>query len=212
MNKYVVIFTVVLCLHAISITATDLGTHGKTYSIVEPDALIEIQEQAKKVDWEKIINKKKLLNSAKTYKPVDIKKVNTAKRIKTYTVDLTYTLNYNITDGNGMIIYPAGYTFNPLDYINYNKTIVIINAAIPKQVEWLMSTKYAKDINTIILITDGYYYETSKRLKRPVYFANAPILNKFNITAVPAIVRQNGNMLQITEMPPEKNGNDNKKG
>ena len=205
MKSNILIMATILCIALLAncLYADDLGTHGKTYSVVEPDALAEIKKQAGKVDWEKAIDKKKILNSAKNFKPSDLKKTRTAKKQKTYTVDMTYTLDFNITDANGGIIYPKGYRFNPLDYINYNKTLVIINAAIPKHVEWLVSSGYAKNINTMVLITDGSYYETMKRLKRPVYFANATLMERFQVSAVPAVVRQYGNMMQVTEVPPE---------
>jgi conjugal transfer pilus assembly protein TraW len=120
---------------------------------------------------------------------------------------MTYTLNFDITDAGGNIIYPRGYRFNPLEHINYNKTLVIINATVPKQIEWLASSPYAKDINTMVLITDGSYYDMMKRLKRPVYYANAALLERFRVVAVPAVVRQNGNTMQVREIPPERTSN-----
>ncbi|HOS60095.1 MAG TPA: hypothetical protein PK661_08355 [Syntrophorhabdaceae bacterium] len=194
-------------LQAHALFAKDLGVFGKTYNIVEPDALEEIKKQATKVDWKKAINKNKILNSAKSFKLPDLKKIRTAKKERTFTVDMTYTLNFDITDAGGNIIYPRGYRFNPLDHINYNKTLVIINAAVPKQIEWLASSSYAKEINTMVLITDGSYYDIMKRLKRPVYYANTTLLERFQVVAVPAVVRQYGNTMQVKEIPPEKTSN-----
>ena len=198
------------CLQIHMLYGKDLGVYGKTYNIVEPDALMEIQKQAGKVDWEKAMDKKRLLNSAKNFKPTNLKKIHTAKKHKTHTVNMAYTLNYDITDANGNIIYPRGYKFNPLDYVNYYKTLVIINAASPRHVEWLLSSGYVKDINTMVLITDGSYYDLMKRLKRPVYYANAELLERFQVGAVPAVVRQYGNTMQTTEIPPEKTNNGKK--
>ncbi len=44
----------------ISAHAKDLGIAGATYPIAEKDALAEIEERAKQVDWEKVIKKDKM--------------------------------------------------------------------------------------------------------------------------------------------------------
>jgi len=211
-KKTIIIMAFICIIQIHCLYAKNLGVHGKTYNVAEPDVLAEIRKQVSKVNWEKIIDKKKLLNSAKNYKPVNLKKMKTAKKQRTFAVDMTYTLDFNITDAQGSIIYPAGYRFNPLDYINYTKTLIVINAAMPKQVEWLISSGYAKDINAMVLITDGSYYDISKRLKRPVYFANAELIEKFQVGAVPAVIRQHGNMMHVTEVPPEETRINAKKG
>jgi len=178
----------------------DLGIAGNTYPIVEPDALQEIQEKAKTMNINKYIPRTKLEKRAKEFKPIDLPVLKPASVDRSFTVDLTYTLNFDITDGKGNIIYPKGYTFNPLDYIRYNKTIVVINGNNKKQLEWFENSEYAKDINILLLITNGSYYQIGERLKRQVFYANKLIVEKFRLKAVPSVIQQKGVVLEVKEI------------
>jgi len=182
----------------ICVSARDLGKIGNTYSIVEKDALAEIKERAKNVDIGRYKNQ--LGNKIKNYRPNDAPLLKTAHSDSSFTVDLTYTLDFDITDGRGNIVYPKGYTFNPLDYINYNRTIVVINGADSRQVEWFEKSEHGKDTNTLLLITNGSYYRLSQRLRRQVFYANAKIVERFKIKAVPSVISQKGNVMEVKEI------------
>jgi conjugal transfer pilus assembly protein TraW len=184
-------------------TAKNIGVVGTLYDIVERDALKEMQEKAANLDINKIIKRNESISKIKNFIPSDIsdlRKIEPAKKDSIFLVDMTYTLDMDIPDGKGNILYPRGYTFNPLDYITYPKTLVMLNANSPKQLVWFKQSEYAKDIKTSLLITDGPYYDLTKALKRPVFFASMQIVNVFRIKALPSIVRQKGNMMEVTEI------------
>ena len=184
-------------------TAKNLGVFGTVYDISEKDALKEMQEKASKADISKIINKKEVTKRIKNYTPDDIaelKNIEPARKDKTFLVDMTYTLEMDLTDGNGNIIYPRGYTFNPLDYMVYPDTLVILDGKSPKQLAWFKASTLKNDLKVTLLITDGSYSDLSETLKRPVFYANKSIINVFRIEAVPSIVRQKGDMMEVTEV------------
>lgn len=183
-----------------SAPAKDLGVVGATYPIAEPDALAEIEERAAKTDWSKFINKDKIEKTIKNFKPPGLVKLPRAAQTRTYHVDMTYTLDYDIPDGRGGIIYPKGYTFNPLDYVQYKKTIIVIDGSDPAQVDWFERSQWARDINSILILTDGSYYELSRRLRRQVYYAVHDIPKKFQLQAVPAVIRQSSRVMEVTEI------------
>ena len=178
----------------------DLGIAGNTYPIAEPDALQEIQEKAKTININKYMNKARLEKRTKEFKPIDLPVLKPASVDRSFTVDLTYTLDFDITDGKGAIVYPRGYTFNPLDYIRYNKTIVVINGNNKKQLEWFENSEYAKDINILLLITNGSYYQVKERLKQQVFYANKLIVERFKLKAVPSVIQQKGPVLEVKEI------------
>jgi conjugal transfer pilus assembly protein TraW len=178
----------------------NLGVHGKTYSIAETDALQEIESRAASIDWQKAIQSNENLEKLKNFKPRNIPKLPRAIHDRTFLVDMTYTLELDIPNGKGGILYPAGYTFNPLDYMHYPRTLVVFDAADPEQIKWLEASAFAKDINTRLLITDGTYFETRNRLSRHVYFAMPTILKRFQLQAVPSVIRQKGNQMEVTEI------------
>ena len=75
--------------------AKDLGTFGAVYDIVEKDALKELQEKAKSVDFSKSVDKKALVKKARNFTPVDVKEMKTigpAQKDRTFLVDMTYIL------------------------------------------------------------------------------------------------------------------------
>jgi conjugal transfer pilus assembly protein TraW len=193
-----------LCLlMASTASATDLGTFGAVYEIVEKDALKELQEKAKSVDFSKAVDKNALIRRARDFTPEDVKEtrmIGLARKDRTFLVDMTYTLERDIKGEKGNIIYPAGYTFNPLNYVVYPRTLVILNGKRPEQIRWFEESSYAKDARVTLLLTDGSYGELSKSLKRPVFYASARMIEAFRIQAVPSVVRQLGAYMEVSEV------------
>ena len=188
--------------------AKDLGVFGAVYDIAEKDALKEIEEKAKEVDVNRIINRGELARKVKNYTPGDLKDVNLppARKDRTFLVDMTYTLDRDIADEKGNVIYPKGYTFNPLDYVTYPRVIVILDGKSQTQVAWFKRSEYSKDLKTKVLITDGSYEELTNTLKRPVFYDSRAIVEIFQLKATPSVLKQEGNIMEVREIyVPEKN-------
>ncbi len=184
--------------------AKDLGTRGATYPIAERDALEEIEERARQVDWGKLFgDKEKNEQRIKNYRPKDLAFLPRAAPDRVRMVDISYTLDFDIPDEKGNVLYPKGFTFNPLDYIVYPRTIVIIDGADRAQVEWFKKSPYNRDINSVLWITDGSYFDLSVELGRAVYYVNSLIAGRFKLEAVPCVVVQKGNLLEVTEFDVE---------
>ena len=183
-----------------SAQARHLGTFGATYPIVEKDALEEIRDKAKSTNWERAFSREMWEKKLKAYRPSELKSLPRAERENVFTIDLTYTLDFDIPDGKGGVLYPKGYTFNPLDYVSFPNTLVFIDGSDPIQVGWLISSEYSTDGSAMILITAGSYYDLFTRLKRPVFYADARIVEKFRLSAVPAVVHQKENLFEVREI------------
>ena len=189
--------------------AKDLGTFGAVYDIVEKDALKELQEKAKSVDFSKTADKNALAKKARNFTPQDVKEMKTigsAQKNRTFLVDMTYTLERDIKDDKGNVVYPAGYTFNPLSYITYPKTLIVLNGNRPEHIRWFTESAYSRDAKTTLLLTDGSYSELAKSLRRPVFYASTKLIEAFKIQALPSVVRQSGTYMEVTEVriPPAK--------
>lgn len=199
------IFIVVLYFVVTSVVQAEvyyIGKFGATYSIKERDALDEIMERASKVDYFSLA--KNVALRLKDYRPKDLISLPDANEQVSRLVDPTYTLDFDIYDDRGNILYPKGYTFNPLDIIGLTNTYVFINGGKSSHVEWFNNSEYAKRVDVTLLITEGSYYDVIKRLKRPVYYATALILNRLNITHLPSVVRQKGRYLEVSEYPVDR--------
>jgi conjugal transfer pilus assembly protein TraW len=187
----------------------DLGTVGATYPIAERDALSEIEERAKQVDWGKALKKDRMESAVKNFKPKDLKSLPRAPEAGKTLVDMTYTLEFDIPDGQGNILYPKGFMFNPLDYISYPFALVVINGADRDQVKWFQKSKYAKDVNAKLIITDGSYFDLGRELGRPVYYAIGGLIDRFQLKYVPSVVTQKGRMMEVSVIDVDKERKNN---
>jgi len=198
--KILSILTVFLVTATVS--AKDLGVHGRTYNIVEPDALMEVQAAAQAVDWANVISKEAIAKKILSYKPKDLKKLPTAQRNRTRHIDMTSTLASDIRDAENHVVYPKGYKFNPLDYVTLPTVLVFINAADPQQIKWYQQSPYLKNSNTILMITDGSFHDTAKILNQHVYYVSNEIVDRFQLSVVPSIIYQRGHVMEVIEKSP----------
>jgi len=175
--------------------AKDLGLIGRVYPIKERDALEELEARAAKVNWKKHLDKIK----PEKYRPGNLVGLPRATKTTRRLVDMTYTLDMDVPDGKGGIIYPKGYSFNPLDYLPFRKVLVIINPDDPDQLLWFKSSEYATRIDVMPLITQGSAVGIGKSISRPVFYADSRIIDKFDVRSVPAVVRQSGRMMEVAE-------------
>jgi conjugal transfer pilus assembly protein TraW len=177
----------------------NLGTFDRTYPIAERDALEEIKERVAHVDWGRIFNRERMEKAVKAYRP-DTPFLPRARHDIVKLVDMAYTLDVDIPDGKGGILYPKGYTFNPLDYVNFQRTLVVINGDDVSQVAWFSQSDYSKNLKTMLLLTGGSYYDLGEKLARPVFYVNADIVNRLQLEAVPSIVHQKGRYMEVKEV------------
>jgi conjugal transfer pilus assembly protein TraW len=188
-----------LFLESAPVSAQDLGRYGTVYPVVEPDALAEMKAKAARVNWGKYLNREKMTRKIREYKPKELVKLPAAGQPRSFLADMSYTLDMDIPDGKGGILYPKGYTFNPLDYVRLERTLVIINGNDKRQVEWFRSSPWNKDMNAMLLLTDGSYYTLGERLKRPVFYADKLLVTRLKLQAVPSVAVQKGRFIEVRE-------------
>ena len=197
MNRRLLITGLVVVLWTTAVLAKNQGEVGRTWPIAEKDALTEIEAKARQVEWRKVLERKKVEN----YQGLPDKgSLPRAKRDRTVPVDLTYTTSIDVSDGKGGILYPQGYTFNPLDYVTYPKTLVVINGNDPEQVQWLAASEYATRLDVMLLLTEGSYQSLAKRVSRPVFYADRKIIDRLHLQAVPSVVRQKERLMEVSEI------------
>jgi conjugal transfer pilus assembly protein TraW len=180
--------------------ARHLGTVGQVYPVVEPDALTEIKEAAARVDWEKAIDHQKKLAMIKNFRPSDLHPLPAAEMDRSFLVDMTYTLDSDIPDGKGGVLYPRGFSFNPLDYVSLTSILVVIDAGDRRQVDWFKTSPYSEDYRTRLILSGGDYYDLSEELDRPIFYLMDTVARRLQLAAVPSVVGQQDNMLLVREV------------
>ncbi len=176
---------------------TVVGRAGATYPIAGQDALSELMQKVRQVDWKKQFSG--IRQSVHAFQPPDLARLPRARHDRTFMVDPTYTLPFDIPDGKGGILYPKGYTFNPLDYVGLPDMLVFIDGADRRQLEWFQKSPYAKAPNVMLLLTGGSYPKVEKEIQRPVFYAPEKITKRFRIDAVPSVLYQQGKFLEVKE-------------
>ena len=175
----------------------DLGTLAETYPVAEPNALKQIQHKARTMTFE--LEKQKIINMVKNFRPTTIR-LERAEQDRTFRVRTVNTLDADITDQYGRIIYPEGYKFNPLEHIANPAHYVFIDGTDPDQIQWFNESPYATSFDTVLMITDGRWIDVMKSVKFRVYYALPAVIDKFQIRAVPAVVKQENDHLVVREI------------
>jgi len=159
-----------------------------TYPIVEPDLLQEIESR-------KAVLQKKFLEAVaksqgKALKPPEGWSVALplAKKSKVRHVSLKWSSPYEIprVDKSGKVVgvlYPKGYTFNPLDYVPMAPpTLIVFDGEDRRQVRIVEKLLSFYRLNTMLIASRGRVDELMKTFKTRVYFLNPLIKERFQIT------------------------------
>jgi conjugal transfer pilus assembly protein TraW len=171
----------------------NLGIVGETYPVMEPDIVAEVRQKSP------VMNGDILLERMKMYQPASLHTLPRAIEDRTFLVDMTYTLDRDLVDGEGKIIYPRGFTFNPLDYISFPGGLVVIDGQDISQVQWFRSSPYYVNLRTKLLLSGGHAAELIETLQRPVFYLTNDIAARLKLSAVPSIVIQKEGKLQVRE-------------
>ncbi len=177
-------------------TVKNLGVVGEVYQVVEPDLMIELKQQAVERSH---VEEDAFLERVKTYQPDDLHPLPRAVEDRTFLVDMTYTLDLDLVDGDGKVIYPRGFTFNPLEYVSFPGGLLIIDGDDPSQIKWFEETPYAQNHRVLLLLAGGHAYNLTDRLKRSVFYLTDEIAGRLQLAAAPSLVIQKDNMLQVRE-------------
>jgi conjugal transfer pilus assembly protein TraW len=182
-----------------AIQAKDFGVQGTTYPVIEESLLEHLQHQLSALPHE-TLQLKQLEVQARVKKsvvnPTPVSGVHKATSFRRYSVDPTITLDKDILDHQGHIIAAKGSTVNPLTTVQLKSSLLIFDGTDPEQVTWAET----QGDRTKWIIIKGRPFDLMKQHELAVYFdQGGAICRQFKIVAVPAIVRQNGQLLEVEE-------------
>ncbi len=169
----------------------DLGTHGHTFEIAEPDLLKQITDGVKNLEKQTLIDKVRSSIS----RPQPVAGITKATDTKVFYYDPSIIVPNDLKDQTGRIFHKAGVRINPLSYRALSKCIIFIDGDDETQVKWAIEQKGK------IVLTSGSPTQLMDELDRPIYFdQGGKLTSKLGIKHVPAIVTQEGMKLKITEL------------
>lgn len=203
--------------------AENLGVYGQVYEITEPDLLSYIharlltyQQDGKLEKMQSNLENRAQQAILRTTPVSGIKNASVADKTIVSYFTPSLTIQHNIVDQNGKILFPSGTTVNPLDPAitskishnafvpQFNETLFFINADQSQQIIFTNSAirrlkkKNSNAIYKVILIK-GDLKEASNQLGRVYFDQHGTLCNLFHIHRVPAIVTRSGTRLKIME-------------
>ncbi|MDR0453832.1 MAG: hypothetical protein LBH05_03350 [Deferribacteraceae bacterium] len=196
-----ILLTLLFVLSSISVSISaviDLEPFGESYEITEQDFEVFVANRAKNVNFEAIIKKQfdksfKERTTAKLYLPP-------AQKTDVHYYTPSYTLQHEIYSvdktGKKHTLYPVGFVFNPLDYMNMSEQYFIINPGRKEEVVWLKKQKL--DF-AMVIISEGDAIAFSEAMERPVYVLYEFLRDRLYVRYTPSKVVQEGNKLAVYE-------------
>lgn len=198
----------------------NLGVYGQVYTIAEPDLLTFIHDRLLQFKQDGRLKKMQVNFENKVaqhvIRPTPVAGVSNASsdsKTKIFYYTPNFTLQQNIYDMNGKLLFPAGTQINPLNkkqvaavapqavIPQFNETLIFINADSTSQVAWTKKQiKLIKGIYKIILVK-GNLKTASDALGRIYFDQDGVLCHQFGINRVPAILTRASNRLKIIESP-----------
>jgi conjugal transfer pilus assembly protein TraW len=171
------------------------STIGRTWPIAEPDAMSEIEARAAAQP----------ANIANKFGPRERWSAMRSASLGRATVDRTrsivpfYTLDQEIRLPDGKLLYPKGFTFNPLTYVSLPQRLIIVQ---PGDLAWALKTATITDF--ILLAAggpkDADALTLGERHGRAIFILEPRVKERLGLTVAPVIVRQVGQKLELTEV------------
>jgi conjugal transfer pilus assembly protein TraW len=175
----------------------ETATIGRTWPIAEPDALAEIEARAATLPRDMAPS----FGPRANWSAMKAARLGTVKTAGRRIVVPFYTLDMDVTLPDGRVLYPRGYTFNPLAYVSLPQALVVVHAA---ELDWALKT--AAPTDWILLAgsagdeAPGDPITLGEKAGRPLFILEDRVRERLGLTVAPVIVRQVGQKLELAEM------------
>ena len=198
-----------LCLSIIPnlAQASDLGVVGPTYDIVERDLIEVMKDRFRRLEQTGEMRKLEDRYKAKVVEAVErprpIQGITPTQTARTYFVDPTWTLDRNVLDEKGQVLFPAGTRVNPLDYAPMTQTLLFFDQRERSQVAFAKRFLAEAKARVKPILVGGEPLKLMRQWKREVFYDQGGVLSrKFLLQQVPALITQDGNRLRVDEIRP----------
>jgi len=187
--------------------ANDLGVVGPTYEIAERDLIEVMKDRFRRMEKSGELArvqenyKQKVIDAVE--KPRPVHGVSTTETARTFYVDPTWTLDRNVVDEQGKLLFPAGTKVNPLDYAPLTQYLLFFDQREKTQVAF--AKRFIEQSKTRVkpILVGGEPLKLMRQWKREVFYDQGGVLSrKFLLKQAPAIVSQEGRRLRIDEIHP----------
>jgi conjugal transfer pilus assembly protein TraW len=191
------LLAVVIPCHAAHAAASRIG---RVWPIAEPDALSEIE--AATATLPPIAPR---FGPRSRWTALQPARLGVATRKAIRSVVPFYTLDQDLRLPDGRLLYPKGFTFNPLSYIRLTQRLIIVH---PRQLDWALAE--ARPTDWVILAGSGGAFvdplALGAKVGRPIFILEEQVKSRLDLTVAPVIVTQVGQRLELDEEPVDLSG------
>ncbi|RZI40135.1 type-F conjugative transfer system protein TraW [Herbaspirillum sp. HC18] len=185
--------------------AVDLGTIGPLYPIAEPHLLDDIrqrlQEKERSGELKRLEQQARARGVDAVAHPKPVAGVQPAETARTFYFDPSFTLDRNVFDDKGQLLFAAGTRKNPLEVVALSKHLLFFDARDQRQVARARELIAFYRGRAKPILVGGSYLDLMKAWGLRVYYDQQGLLTRrLGITQVPAIVSQEGLRLRIDEL------------
>lgn len=182
--------------------ARDYGQRGTVFPVIERDLLEQIHSRLIQMEQSgetaRLNGELKRRTIARVNRPDPVTGIVRASEARRWQFDPTITLAADIRGVKGELIHAAGTRVNPLDSVQLRGDLLFLDGDDPDQLAWALK----QDADAKLILVKGAPLELMKARQRRFYFDQGGKLTaKFGIKSVPARVRQDGGLLEISEIP-----------
>ena len=185
--------------------AMDLGVIGPTYEISEPHLLKMIEQRLREKERNgellRLEDEAKARGVETVTHPSPVAGVRTTQTARSFYFDPSFTLDSNVLDAQGHLLFPAGTRKNPLEITSLSKHLLFFDARDSRQVVRARELMAHYQGRVKPILTGGSYLDLMKSWRIPVYYDQQGLLTlRLGISQVPALVSQEGQRLRIDEL------------
>lgn len=181
----------------------DYGKMGVTYPIKEQHFMEFVKDKQPEIEAKLRKKAEKLKKEILILKKYD-GRFKTVEEERVFYIDTTYTLEDDILDHKGNVLFQKGTTYNPADYVKLGR-YVVIDGNDSNQVKFAVEGNFKK-----IIVSAGDIGKLMNKYKKPFYFLDDNIAERFQIQAVPTVFEGEGKYVKVTEVALDNSPENNK--
>ena len=189
------------------VLARDYGQRGTVFPVIERDLLEQIHSRLTQMERSgetaRLNEDLKRRTIARVNRPDPVAGIVRASEARRWQFDPTITLAADIRGAKGELIHAAGTRVNPLDSVGLRADLLFLDGDDPDQLAWALK----QTVNAKLILVKGAPLELMKARQRRFYFdQGGKLTERVGIRSVPARVRQQGRLLEISEiaLPPRR--------
>ena len=183
------------------IEAKDFGIQWQTFPIEEQNLKNVLQAKAEHLSQEGVEKRARLLGEKIQEKGGLFKKVSWIKEATHYSsffYDPSTSLEEDILDAEGRVLFAKGRKINPLDHVALDSGLLFFDGENPKHIKWAESQE--GEFKWILI--NGNPLKLQEEKERSVFFDQGGFYSKrFQIKRIPCRIAQAGKALLVEEIP-----------